>query len=79
VNGEDLLSFASAFGITGTFHAPSGTLTLSGTATPADHQTALRSEHEPPPPLARFGRRATIRAHRPRIIRVRSRIAGFAR
>ncbi|HKR63846.1 MAG TPA: Ig-like domain-containing protein, partial [Thermoanaerobaculia bacterium] len=43
VNGEDVLSFAPASGITGNFVAASGTLTLSGTASLAAYQTALRN------------------------------------
>ncbi|MFZ4289021.1 cadherin domain-containing protein [Variovorax sp. HJSM1_2] len=43
VNGEDLLAFSNANGITGSWDAASGTLTLSGTATVADYQAALRS------------------------------------
>ena len=43
VNGEDVISFTNAFGITGSWDAPSGTLTLSGTATIANYQSALRS------------------------------------
>ncbi|MGN7614069.1 LamG-like jellyroll fold domain-containing protein [Magnetococcales bacterium HHB-1] len=43
VNGEDLLSFADQNGITGSWDAGSGILTLSGSATVADYQTALRS------------------------------------
>ncbi|MBN2350694.1 MAG: cadherin domain-containing protein, partial [Bacteroidales bacterium] len=40
-SGEDVLSFTSANGITGSYS--SGTLTLSGTAALANYQTALRS------------------------------------
>jgi gliding motility-associated-like protein len=43
VNGEDVLSFTNAFGITGTFNAGTGTLTLAGSATVADYQAALRT------------------------------------
>ncbi|MEJ7645682.1 MAG: Ig-like domain-containing protein [Chryseolinea sp.] len=39
--GQDVLSFTNAFGITGTFTG--STLTLTGVATVADYQTALRS------------------------------------
>ena len=42
-NGEDVLAFANAFGITGSFDTSTGTLTLSGNATFADYQNALRS------------------------------------
>ena len=41
--GQDSLGFTSASGITGTFKASSGVLTLSGRATVADYQAALRS------------------------------------
>ncbi|ROZ72491.1 hypothetical protein EEB15_19870, partial [Ramlibacter sp. WS9] len=41
--GQDVLSFTSQFGITGSFNAGTGVLTLSGTATLAQYQTALRS------------------------------------
>jgi len=43
VNGEDVLSFTTAGGITGAWDAPSGTLTLAGPATLADWQTVLQS------------------------------------
>jgi VCBS repeat-containing protein len=43
VNGQDVLAFVNNFGITGSFDAPSGTLTLTGTATVADYQSALRT------------------------------------
>lgn len=43
VTGEDVLDFASQSGITGTFNAGTGTLTLTGTASVANYQTALRS------------------------------------
>ena len=43
VNGQDVLAFTGMFGITGTFTVATGTLALSGTATPADYQTVLRS------------------------------------
>ena len=39
----DLLSFANQNGITGAYNAASGVLTLSGTATVAQYQAALRS------------------------------------
>ncbi|HLL90813.1 MAG TPA: putative Ig domain-containing protein, partial [Tepidisphaeraceae bacterium] len=42
-SGEDVLAFTDANGITGSWNAATGTLTLSGTATPAHYQTALRS------------------------------------
>ncbi len=41
--GEDVLAFANANGISGTFNAGTGTLTLSGTASVGNYQTALRS------------------------------------
>ena len=43
VNGEDVLAFTNAFGITGTFNAGTGTLTLAGSAPVADYQAALRT------------------------------------
>jgi hypothetical protein len=43
VNGQDVLGFANQNGITGTWNAAAGTMTLSGTATLANYQTALRS------------------------------------
>ena len=42
-NGQDVLSFTNALGITGSFNASTGTLTLSGTSSVANYQTALRS------------------------------------
>jgi len=41
--GQDLLSFANQNGITGSYNASTGVLTLSGTASVASYQTALRS------------------------------------
>ncbi len=43
VNGEDVLTFLDQNGIVGVWDDVTGTLTLSGTATLADYQTALRS------------------------------------
>ncbi len=43
VSGQDTLNFIDQAGITGSWNAGSGTLTLSGTATVAQYQTALRS------------------------------------
>jgi hypothetical protein len=43
VRGEDLLAFTSANGISGAWNAATGTLTLSGSATVAQYQDALRS------------------------------------
>ncbi len=43
VNGEDALAFADQLGITGSWAASTGILTLSGTALLADYQTALRA------------------------------------
>ena len=40
---EDQLVFANQLGITGSYNAGTGVLTLTGTASPADYQTALRS------------------------------------
>jgi VCBS repeat-containing protein len=42
-NGEDVLAFANTLNITGVWDASSGTLTLTGTATLADYETAIRS------------------------------------
>src|SRR4029453_14275040 len=42
-NGEDVLAFTSAFGITGTFTAATGTLALTGTTTVANYQSAIRA------------------------------------
>ena len=41
-NGEDLLQFNDRNGITSSWDAPSGTLTLTGSASIADYQAALR-------------------------------------
>jgi hypothetical protein len=43
VPGEDVLTFSNQNGISGAFDAGSGVLTLSGTASAADYQSALRS------------------------------------
>ena len=43
VNGQDVLAFTNQAGITGSWNAASGVLTLSGTATVANYQSALRS------------------------------------
>ena len=42
-SGADLLSFTNQSGITGYFDAATGTLTLTGAASPASYQAALRS------------------------------------
>ncbi len=42
-NGQDLLSFTNQNGITGTWNSTNGTLTLTGSATVANYQAALRS------------------------------------
>ena len=42
-NGQDELLFTNQSGITGTWNASTGTLNLSGTATLADYETALRT------------------------------------
>ncbi|MCH9674709.1 MAG: DUF4347 domain-containing protein, partial [Gammaproteobacteria bacterium] len=42
-NGVDSLNWTPQAGITGTFDAPTGTLTFTGTATVADYQTLLRT------------------------------------
>lgn len=43
VNGQDVLSFVNTPNITGSFNAATGTLTLSGTDTRANYETALRA------------------------------------
>ncbi|MBF0273065.1 MAG: DUF4347 domain-containing protein, partial [Magnetococcales bacterium] len=43
VSSEDLLSFVNQSGIVGSWNGATGTLTLTGTATKAQYQTALRS------------------------------------
>ncbi|MCA9051256.1 MAG: hypothetical protein KDA89_21110, partial [Planctomycetaceae bacterium] len=43
VDGEDVLAFVNQNGIIGTWNSGSGTLTLSGTATVANYEAALRS------------------------------------
>lgn len=42
-SAEDVLSFANQLGITGSWDGATGALTLSGTTTPANYQTALRA------------------------------------
>jgi hypothetical protein len=42
-NGQDVLAFAAANGITGSWNATAGTLTLTGSATAASYQTAIRA------------------------------------
>ncbi|WP_374590204.1 DUF4347 domain-containing protein [Aquabacterium sp.] len=43
VSSEDVLAFTNALGITGSWNASTGTLTLSGVALVSSYQTALRS------------------------------------
>ncbi|MBK6973391.1 MAG: tandem-95 repeat protein [Sterolibacteriaceae bacterium] len=43
VNGQDVLGFTDQLGITGNWNAGAGILTLTGTTTVANYQTALRS------------------------------------
>ncbi|HEX5169256.1 MAG TPA: DUF2341 domain-containing protein, partial [Cyclobacteriaceae bacterium] len=43
ISTEDVLAFTNAFGITGSWNSGTGTLTLTGTATLANYQSALRS------------------------------------
>jgi hypothetical protein len=42
-NGEDILGFTNQNGITGSFNAATGTLTLTGSSSVANYQTALES------------------------------------
>ncbi len=42
-NGQDVLAFTNQLGITGSWNAGTGVLTLSGTTTVANYQTALRA------------------------------------
>jgi hypothetical protein len=42
-NGEDVLAFTDQLGISGSWNAGTGTLTLTGTAPVGDYQTALRA------------------------------------
>jgi VCBS repeat-containing protein len=42
-NGEDLLAFVNQLGISGSFNAATGVLTLAGSASLADYTTALRA------------------------------------
>ena len=43
INGEDVLAFTNANGITGSYDAATGVLTLTGSATKADYEAALES------------------------------------
>jgi len=43
VSGEDILAFTNQNGITGSYNSSTGVLTLTGTSTVANYQTALRS------------------------------------
>ena len=43
VNGEDVLSFTDQLGITGSWDGATGSLTLTGPASPAEYQGALRT------------------------------------
>ncbi len=47
VNGQDTLTFTNQNGITGSWNAGTGTMTLSGSATTANYQTALRRSATP--------------------------------
>jgi len=42
-NGQDVLGFTNQNGITGSFNAATGTLTLTGSSSVANYQTALDS------------------------------------
>jgi hypothetical protein len=57
-SAQDSLAFTDQLGITGTYHSATGVLDLSGTTTPANYQTALRSvtyenTSDGPAPLSR--------------------------
>ncbi len=43
VNGQDVLSFTNQNGITGSFNAATGTMTLTGSSSVANYQTALET------------------------------------
>src|SRR6185369_894338 len=43
VSAEDTLAFANQLGITGSYNSGTGVLTLSGTTSVANYQTALRA------------------------------------
>lgn len=43
LNGQDVLGFTNQLGITGNFNAATGTLTLTGSASVANYQAALRA------------------------------------
>ncbi len=45
ISGEDILTFTSVPGVSGTFNVGSGTISFSGTATLTQYQTLLRSVH----------------------------------
>ena len=70
VTGEDVLGFTNQNGITGSFNAATGVLTLTGSATVANYQTALRSvtlrQHQRQPDHAGAHRRPSLgqRRHR---------------
>ena len=49
--GEDVLAFSTQLGITGSFNATNGMLTLTGATTVANYQTALRALSLTPTPL----------------------------
>ncbi len=61
--GEDELTFTNANGISGSFQASTGTLTLTGTSSLANYQTALRSvnyNNLSPDPVTSLDRTVTI-------------------
>ncbi len=43
VSGQDILAFTNQLGVTGSYNSGTGVLTLTGTTTVANYQTALRS------------------------------------
>lgn len=62
--GEDVLAFSTQNGIIGSFDSPSGVLTLTGSSTVANYQTALRSvtfENISTDPVTGLNREVTFR------------------
>ncbi len=64
--GEDVLDYTNALGITGSFNATTGVLTLSGTTTLSNYQTALRAvtyENTSSDPVAGLDRKIEFRVY----------------